>query len=84
MLNYNLLPEHMRDTAQRYIEDKISPGGFFTAVLENKLFEALGRADDINRARIYDIVGFLYNEAPATCWGSPEKVRSWLGLEDLE
>jgi hypothetical protein len=23
-------------------------------------------------------VGWLYNEAPAQCWGSPAKVKEWL------
>ncbi len=37
-----------------------------------------GRADDTNRGRMFDIVAFLYNEAPGACWGSREKVQKWL------
>lgn len=79
MFDYSLLPQHIRDAMQRYIEDRIQPGGFLTAVLSNDLAEAFARADHINRMRLHDIVRFLYNEAPSTCWGSPEKVKSWLG-----
>lgn len=82
MMNYDLLPEHMRGSMKRYIEDKISPGGFLTAVLENNLVKALGRADYINKDKIYDIVAFLYTEAPSQCWGSPEKVNKWLVWEE--
>ena len=82
MYDYDRLPEHMRGVMQRYIENKIPPGGFLTAVLENDLAGAFGRADHINRHRIYDIVSFLYNEAPRACWGSPEAVTKWLGEDD--
>lgn len=82
MFNYNLLPEHIRDAMQRYIESRIPPGGFLTAVLSNDLAEAFARADHINRMRLHDIVSFLYNEAPSTCWGSPERVKRWLQKEE--
>lgn len=77
MFNYSLLPDHMHGGMQRYIENRIPPGGFLKAVLENNLSAAFGSADHINRERMFDIVGFLYNEAPSGCWGSPEKVRKW-------
>jgi len=82
MFNYNLLPEHIRDAMQRYIESRIPPGGFLTAVLNNDLAGAFARADHINRMHLYDIVRFLYNEAPSTCWGSPERVKRWLQKEE--
>lgn len=66
-------------------------GGFLTAVVENDLFEALGHADSYNRATIYQICHFIYNELPAGCWGSPEIVkqhyarfRSKQDLADME
>lgn len=76
--NYDLLPEHIRGAMKRYIEDRLQPGGFLEAVLSNDLAGACGRADHINRDRLQDIVSFLYNEAPTTCWGSPERVKAWL------
>lgn len=51
-------------------------GGFLTAVVENNLFEALGRADSYNRATIFQITQFIYNELPSTCWGSTEIVKA--------
>ena len=36
------------------------------------------KADDINQLYIVDIVKYLYNDIPATCWVSEEKVKEWL------
>ena len=73
-----LVPAHMQSGLRRYIEDRIPPGDFMQAVLENDLREALGRADQINRHALFDIVSWLWSYAPADCWGSPEKVAAWL------
>lgn len=53
------------------------PGGFLLAVLENNLMEAMGRADSYNRATIFQICTFIYNELPHDCHGNPEKVQLW-------
>ena len=79
-----LLPSHMVGAMQRYIENRLHPGSFLTAVLSNDLADAVGRADDINRDRISDIVTWLYNYAPSGCWGNPDKVASWLSGEQAE
>jgi len=77
MINYTLLPEHIRGGAQRWIERGVDPGDFLTAVICNNLTESFGRADDINLHRMFDIVSFFYNEAPSECWGSKEKMEVW-------
>jgi hypothetical protein len=77
-LRYDRLPVGLRGGLERYIEHGVPPGHFLTAVLTNDLREACSRADDINRYLLWDIVGWLWNEAPAPCWGSPEKVSAWL------
>ena len=69
--------EHMRDGMLRWIERGILPGDFLTAVLENDLEGAVGRADHINQHRLRDFVDYLHNDAPSPCWGSPGKVRTW-------
>lgn len=78
MTGYHV-PEHLADGLRDYIVDRIETGGFLRAVLENDLREACARADEVSRAFLFDIVSFLYNEAPSTCWGSPERVAAWLG-----
>ena len=72
------IPEYMRDGLEMYVTEHIEPGGFMTAVLENNLKEAVGRADCENIRVIPAYVNYLYNYAPADCWGSCEKVDAWL------
>jgi len=71
------IPERMMPGLKMWIEHGKSPGGFLRAVLENDLIEALRRADDENLANLPAFVAYLYNEAPALCWGSAEKVKAW-------
>lgn len=73
-----MLPVHMRDAMQRYIESGIEPGGFLRAVLENDLMHAVGKADEINRERLPDYAMYLYNYAPGQCHGNPERVYEWI------
>jgi len=61
----------------RYVEHGIEPGSFLKAVLCNDLVDACGRADVYNRRKLFEYVEWLYNEAPADCWGSEEKVLKW-------
>jgi len=77
-MNYDKLPPHTAASFKRYIEQRTPLGGFGMAVVENNLVKAFTRADSINVAAMKDIVGWLYWEAPAQCWGSPEKVKAWL------
>lgn len=75
---YSTIPLHMMESLKRYIEQRIQPGHFLTAVLENNLKEAVGRADDVNIRLLPEYIAYPYNEAPGLCWGSPERVRTWL------
>lgn len=76
-IDYSGLPSHIQGGARRYVEQGIPPGSFLTAIITNDLLEACGRADDINRERIFDIVKWFYNEAPTGCWKSAENMRQW-------
>lgn len=77
-VDYSGLPEYLRESMEDYIERGQEVGGFLYAVLTNDLSEAVGRADDVNIERIPQIVRWIYNEAPSTCWGSKEKVKAWI------
>lgn len=72
------LPEHMQDSIVRYILQGVHPGDFLTALLCNDLFGALRRADDKNMSALPAYGRFLYNCAPAACYGSPGKVQAWI------
>ena len=82
--DYSGLPEHIRDGAQLYIAHGIPPGSFLKAVICNDLSEACGRADDINRYRLYDIVSWFYNKAPKSAWGSEAAYERWIADRQLE
>ena len=73
-----IVDDNIKESLERYVEHRISPGGFLTAVLENNLMEAMGRADSINRYNLYNICTYIYNELPGHIHGSPEKVKKHL------
>jgi hypothetical protein len=66
------------DTINNFVTKGWEPGGFVTAVLENNLMEAFGRADEENRYSLFDICNYVYNEIPAGSHGSPAKVEAWM------
>lgn len=82
--NYDLIPDYTMAALKRYTEQHIPTGDFLRAVLSNDLKEAFGRADDNNCTALFHIAAWLYNEAPSACWGSPEKVESWLSAKPQE
>jgi hypothetical protein len=71
------IPDGMMGGITRFIEHGIIPGGFLQAVICNDLKEAVGRADLENMANLPAFVSYFYNEAPAICWGSKEKMLAW-------
>lgn len=77
MHDYNI-PPLVKTAIDNYVENRWEPGSFTTAVLENNLKEAIGRADVHSMAALKDIVMYCYWEIPGQCWGSPEKVDAWL------
>lgn len=77
-IKYDNLPPHIQGGVQRYIEHGTPPGDFLTAVICNDLKESFGRADEENIRRMFDIVSFFYNQAPAGCWGSEKRMMRWI------
>lgn len=74
--------DDVKESLDRYVKQGIPPGGFLTAVLENNLFEAVGRADEYNLATLASICRYIYNDLPATCWGSPQRVTDFLATHE--
>lgn len=74
------IPEITRESIDAWVHDARPTGGFLRAVLSNDLREAFARADLDNRAAMFDIVSYLYNECPGLCWGSYERVAEWPGV----
>ncbi len=64
---------------RQYVDHRVPPGGFLFAVLSNDLYEAVGRADDLNRANLPAIAEYVRWNIPVACRGSVEAVRAWIG-----
>ena len=65
-----------------YAKERVPPGDFLRAVLENDLMEAFGRADIENRRDMFEILNYVYNNMPYSCHGSPLAVEEWLGRKE--
>ena len=72
------IPQHMHDSLIRYFDDRIAPGDFLSAVIDNDLKEAFGRADDINQHCLFAYMKWFYNEAPSGSWGYAGAVKDWI------
>lgn len=77
----HLIPEHMHEGMTMWIErGEPHPsimGSFQKAVLSNDLMGACACADWINRFRLFAWADFLYNFAPAGCFGGAEQLLAW-------
>ena len=73
-----VIPRHMMEALIDYIDNGNMPGHFLTAVLENNLQKACAHADELNLRNLPAYAAYLYNEAPASCFGSPEAVTAWV------
>lgn len=61
-----------------YVLDGIEPGGFLCAVIANDLRRACELADPDSLRNLPAFVSFLYSHAPASCWGSYERLIRWV------
>jgi hypothetical protein len=73
-----MVPQHVKDTLTRYVEHRILPGGFLTAVLSNDLFGAVDRADSESLANLTDIVRYVWVALPMEAWGSKDKMYEFV------
>lgn len=72
-----MIEQRFKDAIDAYVDHGRPMAGFITAVLENNLKDAVGRADEDAYENLREIVKYLYNDVPMSCWGSPEKVKAW-------
>ena len=78
------IPESMHYSAVAWIWFGENLGGsFFTAIINNDLVGAFGRADN-NNARLMSVyAAWLHNKAPHGSWGSEETLERWSELGGL-
>ena len=63
---------------QRYVTERVPPGGFLRAVLAHDFMAACAQADDGNLRNLPAYAAYLYNEMPSSCHGSYDIVNQWL------
>jgi hypothetical protein len=77
--NYETAPnQSLIPGIKRYVDNRIRPGHFLTALFSDKLTDTFARADETNTPLIQDWVRWVYNEMPASMVGSTEKVERHL------
>ena len=72
------IPSRIKESIDNYVWYGRPTGDFVRAVLENRLMESIGRADERSLAAIDSICRYVYNAVPSGCHGSPEAVKSHL------
>jgi hypothetical protein len=81
-MNKKQIPQHVKEALDRYINDRIEPGGFLLSVLSNNLFSVVFLADNENYDSLREIVDYIWNELPLRSWGSSNNVNEWLKNEN--
>ena len=83
--NLQMLPEHLRDGMQRYIEKGINPGaGLRSILMDGRLSLVVTACDAQTVAALREIYLFLYNRAPGAAWGSQTRVAEWVAAGGIE
>lgn len=77
-INYDRIPEHMKEYMRKYIEKGEPMGGFLTAVFANDFKNVVARADDTNIQILREYASWVYWEVPQGCHGSYEIVEEWI------
>ena len=72
------IPHGFLTQLHSYIQNREMPGPFLLAILQNDLRKAVVHISPHLSKHIGPIAQWLYWEAPGLCWGSPERVESWL------
>ena len=75
---YLTIPKMTVEALNDFADNHHQHGHFIMACLENDFVEAVCRADIENLKAINAIAKYIWNELPSECWGSKEKVKSWL------
>ncbi len=73
-----MIPQRTLDALDRYVNEGTPTGDFLYAVLTNNLMDSFARADEGNRAALFEICQYVYNELPFSCHRSKEKVEAWI------
>ena len=65
------------EALQAWIRHARPMGSFCSAVVRNDLLEACARADEHNRAALFEIVAWMYWNAPPASWSYQDALEKW-------
>ncbi len=77
------VPQHTIDALDRYWTHGYAPGSFLTILLTGNVFDAIGRADHMNKEALGHIVYYILHHAPRGSFGSPELVQDWINRGEM-
>lgn len=79
------IPRHMWEDVIDYALYGMPLGSdsFLRNVLSNNLVRSIGKADEQNKAAIFDWAMFLYNDMPVGSWGDAGRIQNWQGTGGL-
>lgn len=77
------IPYRMYTGIVNYVDEHVLPGDFLQSIITNDLKNAVFYADDDNMWLIPVYVAFFYNNTPASCQGSREKMAAWLEMRHM-
>lgn len=83
MRDYDNIPGQTLETLVRYVIDGRPMGHFCTAAMANDMMRCYQHGDLANIRALWAIATWIYNRAPAECWGSVDAVQQWPGLRNL-
>lgn len=77
---WGLVPDHLRQPLEKFIDEGVRPGEFLEAFLTNDLFGTLANADFASRRRLADIANFIDSFVPGVCYGSKKTFDDWIEI----
>ena len=80
--DYDIIPFSTISSLYAYVEERRRTGGFLYSFLTHDMVGVFDRADNENSKALRGIWKFIYNNLPASCHGSEEKVEAWLASKD--
>jgi hypothetical protein len=72
------VPQHTLETLERYWKYGYSPGSFLSHLLCGDVFNAIIRADHLNKEALGHIVYYIAHNAPQGSYGSPDLFQDWI------
>lgn len=79
IFEHHPIPNHTEQALDQYILDGIEPSGFYLALLNGKLYDAVQKADHWNTDSFGIIVKWILTNAPIGCYS---KVPNTTVIED--